>query len=58
VAANAVINTTGTDGALDDDGGAGSENVDRIILGTAQSTSAGTNADAFFNYPTVGATST
>src|SRR5690606_16600603 len=57
-AANAVLNTTGTDGALDDDGGAGSENVDRIILGTAQSTSAGTNADAFFNYPTVGATST
>ena len=57
-AANAVLNTTSTDGHLDDDGGAGSEDVTGIILGTAKSTAAGTSTDALFNWPTVSVTST
>ena len=54
-AANAAINTTATDGQLDDGGTAGSEIVSGLVLTTARGASAGT-APGFANYPTVGAT--
>jgi hypothetical protein len=50
------LNTTGTAGAVDDDGTSGSEEVLGLVLGTATGGSAATNADACFNYPSVGAT--
>jgi hypothetical protein len=50
------LNTTGTAGAVDDDGTAGSEEVVGLTLGTATGGSAATNSDACFNYPSVGAT--
>lgn len=50
------LNTTGTDGALDDDATAGSEAVFGIVLGTATGGAAATNADAIFVYPSVGTT--
>ena len=50
------LNTTGTDGALDDDATAGSEAVFGVVLGTATGGAAATNADAMLVYPTVGTT--
>lgn len=50
------LNSTSTDGALDDDATAGSEAVFGLVLGTATGASAATNADAMFSYPTVGTT--
>jgi hypothetical protein len=50
------LNSTATGGAVDDDGTAGSEAIDGLVLGTATGGAAATNADAVFNYPTVGAT--
>ena len=50
------LNTTGTDGALDDDATAGSEAVFGIVLGTATGGAAATNTDAIFSYPSVGTT--
>jgi hypothetical protein len=50
------LNTTGTAGALDDDGTAGAEVIVGLVLGTATGAAAAVNADAVFNYPTVGAT--
>jgi hypothetical protein len=50
------LNSTGTDGALDDDGTVGSEAIVGIVLGTATGASPATNADAILAYPTVGAT--
>ena len=50
------LNSTSTDGALDDDGGTGAEAIDGLVLGTATGGEAATNADAMFSYPTVGAT--
>lgn len=50
------LNTTATDGALDDDGTAGSEAIVGIVLGTATGGAPATNADALLAYPTVGAT--
>lgn len=50
------LNTTATDGALDDDGTAGSEAINGIVLGTATGGAAATNADAILAYPTVGVT--
>lgn len=50
------LNTTATDGALDDDATAGSEAVFGIVLGTATGGAAATNADAVIVYPTVGTT--
>lgn len=50
------LNTTATGGALDDDGGAGSEAVFGIVLGTATGGAEATNTDAIFSYPTVGTT--
>ena len=50
------LNTTATDGALDDDATAGSEAIFGIVLGTATGASAATNADAILVYPTVGTT--
>jgi hypothetical protein len=50
------LNSTGTGGAVDDDGTAGSETIDGLVLGTATGGAAATNADAIFSYPTVGAT--
>jgi hypothetical protein len=50
------LNTTATDGALDDDGTAGSEAIFGVVLGTATGASAATNADAYLTYPSVGTT--
>lgn len=50
------LNTTGTAGALDDDGTAGAESVLGIVLGTATGADAATNADAMLSYPVVGIT--
>ena len=50
------LNTTGTDGALDDDATAGSEAIFGIVLGTATGGAEATNADAILLYPTVGTT--
>lgn len=50
------LNTTGTNGALDDDATAGSEAIVGIVLGTATGGAEATNADAILVYPTVGAT--
>lgn len=50
------LNSTGTAGAVDDDGTAGAEAIGGLVLGTATGGSAATNADAIFSYPTVGAT--
>jgi hypothetical protein len=54
-AANTTLNSTGTDGTLDDDGGAGSEDIDGIVLTTANG-GATAAAACFLSYPTVGAT--
>ena len=40
----------------DDDGGAGSEAIFGIVLGTATGGAEATNADAILNYPCVGTT--
>ena len=50
------LNTTATDGQLDDDGTAGSEAVFGVVLGTATGASAAVNADAIIDYPSVGVT--
>jgi hypothetical protein len=50
------LNTTATGGALDDDATAGSEAVFGVVLGTATGGAEATNADAIFNYPSVGTT--
>ncbi len=50
------LNSTATDGALDDDATGGSEAIVGLVLGTATGVAAATNADAIFSYPTVGAT--
>lgn len=50
------LNSTATNGALDDDGTAGSEAIAGIVLGTATGGAAATNADAMFCYPSVSTT--
>lgn len=50
------LNTTATNGALDDDGTAGSESVLGIVLGTATGGAEATNTDAVLSYPVVGVT--
>lgn len=50
------LNSTATDGAVDDDGSAGAEAINGLVLGTATGGAEATNADAIFCYPTVGAT--
>jgi hypothetical protein len=50
------LNTTATDGALDDDATAGAETIDGLVLGTATGAVAATNADAMLSYPCVGRT--
>ena len=50
------LNSTGTAGALDDDGSAGAEVINGLVLLTATGGAAAVNADAMFSYPTVGAT--
>ena len=50
------LNSTATAGALDDDGTAGAEVIEGLVLGTATGGAEATNADAVFSYPTVGAT--
>lgn len=50
------LNSTATAGAVDDDGTAGSEAIDGLVLGTATGGAAATNTDAIFSYPTVGVT--
>src|SRR5690606_15774703 len=54
-AANATLNSTATDGQIDDDGGTGSEDITGLILTTARGGTAGT-APGVLNWPTVGAT--
>lgn len=54
-AANATLNSTATDGTLDDDGGSGSEDIDGLVLTTANGGSTAAAA-CMLNYPTVGAT--
>lgn len=55
-AANVRLNTTATSGQLDDDGTAGSEVIDHLVLTTARGGSAGTAAALLSNNPAVGAT--
>lgn len=50
------LNSTSTPGALDDDGGAGSEAIFGIVLGTATGGAEATNTDAYLCYPSVGTT--
>lgn len=50
------LNTTGTDGQLDDDATAGSEAIFGVVLGTATGAAAAVNADAMLVYPSVGTT--
>jgi hypothetical protein len=50
------LNTTATNGALDDDAGVGSEAIFGVVLGTATGGAEATNADAVFAYPVVGTT--
>ena len=50
------LNSTSTDGALDDDAGTGAEVINGVVLGTATGGSAATNTDAMLTYPTVGRT--
>lgn len=50
------LNSTGTGGAVDDDGTASSEAINGLTLGTATGGAEATNADAIFAYPSVGAT--
>lgn len=50
------LNSTATGGHLDDDGTAGSEAINGIVLGTASPGANTSNADTMFTYPTVGAT--
>lgn len=50
------LNTTATVGVVDDDGTAGSEAINGMVLGTATGGAEATNADAYLTFPTVGAT--
>ena len=52
------LNTTATPGCLDDDGGAGAEQIFGVVLGTATGGAEANNADAFLSYPVVGVTLT
>lgn len=54
-AANVALNTTATAGQLDDDGTSGSEDIDGLVLTTANGGAAGTAA-GILNNPLVGAT--
>lgn len=54
-AANTALNTTGTDGQLDDNAGSGSEVINNLILTTTAGGAAGL-APGVVNYPSVGAT--
>lgn len=50
------LNTTATAGAVDDDGGVGSEAIFGMVLGTATGGAEATNTDAYLTFPTVGTT--
>lgn len=50
------LNSTGTAGAVDDDGTAGAEQILGAVLMTATGGAAATNANAVFSYPVVGVT--
>jgi hypothetical protein len=50
------LNSTGTNGVVDDDGTAGSEAIFGLSLGTATGGAEATNTDAIFAYPSVGTT--
>lgn len=54
-AANTTLNTTGTAGEIDDDATNGAEEIDGLILTTANGGAAGT-AEGILNDPTVGVT--
>ncbi len=50
------LNSTATNGALDDDAGSGAEAIFGVVLGTATGGAEATNADAILSYPSVGTT--
>lgn len=50
------LNSTATNGALDDDGGVGSEAIVGVVLGTATGGAEATNEDAIFSFPSVATT--
>jgi len=50
------LNSTGTGGAVDDDGTASSEAINGLVLGVVTGGAPATNNSAVFSYPTVGAT--
>lgn len=50
------LNSTATNGAVDDDATAGAEVINGLVLGTATGGAEATNADAILAYPTVGRT--
>jgi hypothetical protein len=47
------LNSTGTDGCLDDDGTAGSEQVSGVVLNTATGGAQANNSDSYLSYPVV-----
>jgi hypothetical protein len=57
-AVGTMLHSTATPGALDDVATAGLEPIYGLFLGTATGGSAATNADAYFNYPSIGTTAT
>lgn len=50
------LNSTGTAGVVDDDGTAGAETINGLVLNTATGGAEATNTDAIFSYPVVGPT--
>lgn len=50
------LNSTGTNGCLDDDGAVGSAAIFGIVLGTATGAAEANNSDAYLTFPTVGTT--
>lgn len=55
-AVGTLLHSTATPGALDDAATAGLEPVIGLYLGTATGGAAATNADAYFNFPSIGLT--
>ncbi len=55
-AVGTLLHSTATPGALDDAATAGLEPIIGLYLGTVSGGSAETNADAYFNYPSIGLT--
>lgn len=56
VSANVLLNTIATAGAIDDDATGGTKNIVGMRLATASAGGAGVTAEAYLNWPYVGAT--